>query len=110
MSDLRHQPVQARATKRLEAIESAAHAALRLFGRDRLTTKHVAAIAGCSIGTVYRYFPDRIAILDRIWPERDMTVPGQPATPVVGEEATVTGTVIEMSDGTVLLGVGSTAN
>jgi AcrR family transcriptional regulator len=30
---------------------------------ERLTTNHVAARAGYSIGTVYRYFPDKLALL-----------------------------------------------
>jgi AcrR family transcriptional regulator len=71
LEQLRNIPVQGRSLKRLAALEDAAREALRIHGRDRLTTKHVADIAGASIGTVYRYFPDRVAILDRIWPERD---------------------------------------
>ena len=31
----------------------------------------VAEESGRSIGTVYRYFPDRVSILDRVWPNRD---------------------------------------
>ncbi|WP_213816255.1 TetR/AcrR family transcriptional regulator [Glaciihabitans sp. dw_435] len=54
---------------------SPAVTAINLAGRDRFTTADVAAIAGCSIGTLYRYYKDRIAILDAIWPDRDAHLP-----------------------------------
>lgn len=68
--ELRNEPVQARSTKRLQCIEEAAERAIAEVGIDRFTTADVARIAGCSIGTVYRYFPDRVAILDRLRPHR----------------------------------------
>jgi AcrR family transcriptional regulator len=73
---LRNRPVQARSHARLNRLEAAARQALAdpAIGRDRITTADVARISGCSIGTVYRYFPDRIAILDRIWPNRQDNV------------------------------------
>ena len=36
------------------------------IGYERLTTAMVAERAGASIGTVYRYFPDRIAVLQSL--------------------------------------------
>lgn len=69
--ELRHEPVQARSTARLQGIEAAAEQAIVEVGIDRFTTADVARIAGCSIGTVYRYFPDRVAILDRLRPHRN---------------------------------------
>src|SRR5690606_31468411 len=36
------------------------------IGYERLTTAMVADRAGASIGTVYRYFPDRIALLQAL--------------------------------------------
>lgn len=68
--ELRNEPVQARSTARLAGIEAAAEQAIAEEGIDRFTTADVARIAGCSIGTVYRYFPDRVAILDRLRPHR----------------------------------------
>ncbi|UFU14584.1 TetR/AcrR family transcriptional regulator [Curtobacterium sp. C1] len=66
MSDLRNDPVQARSAATLERILDAARFLAQGTGYDRFTTAHVADRAGVSIGTVYRYFPDRVAILDVI--------------------------------------------
>ena len=60
---LRNEPVQARSTARLAALMDAAAAVVDEIGYERLTTAMVAERAGASIGTVYRYFPDRIAVL-----------------------------------------------
>ena len=67
---LRVQPQQQRSKAQLAAIEKAARSILHTVGRDRFTTGQVAAAAGVSIGTIYRYFPDKVAILDQVWPER----------------------------------------
>lgn len=63
---LRNEPVQARSTARLTSLLDAAAAAIDEFGYERLTTAMVADRAGASIGTVYRYFPDRIAVLQSV--------------------------------------------
>jgi len=60
---VRNEPVQARSAARLEALLDAAAAIVDEVGYERLTTAMVAERAGASIGTVYRYFPDRIALL-----------------------------------------------
>jgi Bacterial regulatory proteins, tetR family. len=39
-------------------------------GRDRFTTDMIAKRAECSIGTIYRYFADRVDILDELYPNR----------------------------------------
>lgn len=72
---LRNVPTQKRATVRLMAIMKAATTLYNdpAIGRDRFTTAQVADLAGCSIGTVYRYFTDRVALLDAIAPDRDMS-------------------------------------
>ena len=75
MSTLRTNPVQSRSQARLDQLKAAA---VELYndpevGRDRLTTAQVADLAGCSIGTFYRYFVDRVAILDAIAPDRDQS-------------------------------------
>jgi AcrR family transcriptional regulator len=63
---LRNEPVQARSTARLTALLDAAASAIDEIGFERLTTAMVAERAGASIGTVYRYFPDRIAVLQAL--------------------------------------------
>jgi AcrR family transcriptional regulator len=63
---LRNEPVQARSAARLEALLDAAAAVVDEIGYERLTTAMVAERAGASIGTVYRYFPDRIALLQAL--------------------------------------------
>lgn len=60
---VRHEPVQARAAHRIEALLDAAAAVVVDHGIEHLTTALVAERAGASIGTVYRYFPDRVAVL-----------------------------------------------
>jgi len=60
---LRNEPVQARSTARLTSLLDAAAAVVDEIGFERLTTAMIAERAGSSIGTVYRYFPDRIAVL-----------------------------------------------
>jgi len=58
--------VQARSTARLAALLDSAAAVIDEIGYERLTTAMVAERAGASIGTVYRYFPDRIAVLQSL--------------------------------------------
>lgn len=63
---LRNEPVQARSTARLTALLDAAAEIADEIGFERLTTAMVAERAGASIGTVYRYFPDRIVLLQAL--------------------------------------------
>ena len=59
---------RARATVRRLLLVSEAY--IESGNIDRLTTAGVAKQAGVSIGTLYRYFADRVAILDALRPER----------------------------------------
>lgn len=63
---IRNEPMQARSTARLAALLDAAAAVVADIGYERLTTAMVAEGASASIGTVYRYFPDRIAVLQSL--------------------------------------------
>ncbi|MCL1487014.1 MAG: TetR/AcrR family transcriptional regulator [Marinobacter sp.] len=58
--------MQARSTARLTALLDAAASIVDEVGIERLTTAMVAERAGASIGTVYRYFPDRIVLLQAL--------------------------------------------
>lgn len=60
---VRTEPIQERSAARVDALLDAAAAVVDEVGFDRLTTAMVAERADASIGTVYRYFPDRIALL-----------------------------------------------
>ena len=60
---VRTEPSQRRSTQRLDALLDAAADIVDETGFERLTTQMVAERAGASIGTVYRYFPDRVAVL-----------------------------------------------
>lgn len=63
---IRNEPVQARSAARLTALLDAAAHVVDEIGYERLTTAMVAERAQASIGTVYRYFPDRIAVLQSL--------------------------------------------
>lgn len=64
-------PQQTRSERTRDAILEAARSAVVTFGRDAFTTADVARLAGVSIGTVYRYYRDRVALLDVIAPNRE---------------------------------------
>lgn len=63
---VRTEPVQERSSARIDALLDAAATVVDEIGFDRLTTAMVAERAGASIGTVYRYFPDRIVLLQAL--------------------------------------------
>jgi len=63
---LRVEPAQERSLARIDTLLDAAAAVVDEVGFDRLTTAQVAELSGASIGTVYRYFPDRIALLSAL--------------------------------------------
>jgi AcrR family transcriptional regulator len=56
-------PRQKRAQERVEKILIATRALLKSGGFESLTTNHVADKAGVPIGSVYRYFPDKDALV-----------------------------------------------
>ncbi len=59
----RRAPSQDRARVTREAIVIAADRVLVGEGAEALTTNRVAEVAGVSVGTLYQYFPDKLAIV-----------------------------------------------
>ncbi len=59
----RKTPQQSRSLATVEAIHDATIQVLLKGSEDRLTTVHVAARAGVSVGTLYQYFPNKQALL-----------------------------------------------
>ncbi len=59
-------PVQARSNARVTALLDAAAKVVHDKGYEELTTASVAEAAGASIGTVYRYFEDRVKLLEAL--------------------------------------------
>lgn len=59
----RHQPIQARAADRIASLLDSAARSIEKSGYETLTTQSVADGADASIGTVYRYFPDRLSVI-----------------------------------------------
>lgn len=72
-STMRVTPTQNRAKERVEAILGAARRHYEEVGRDRFSFDGVAALMtpSCSVATIYRYFKDRTALFDAIFPDRD---------------------------------------
>jgi AcrR family transcriptional regulator len=70
---LRHAPTQARSRERLRRVLDAADQVLSTDGADAFTTTRIAQVAGVPVGSVYRYFPDKEAIVEalatRYWAE-----------------------------------------
>lgn len=82
---IRNEPVQARSAARLTALLDAAARVVDEIGYERLTTAMVAERAGASIGTVYRYFPDRIAVLQSL-AARNVERTAQPVLAALADE------------------------
>lgn len=59
-------PRQQRALATLAAIHEAALRILDSEGEQAFNTNRVAAVAGVSVGTLYRYFPNKEAIIDSL--------------------------------------------
>ena len=77
---LRNAPLQARSRERLRRVLDAADEVLARDGAGAFTTTRVADAAGVSIGSVYRFFPDKAAIVEalavRYWSDFEDLVAG----------------------------------
>lgn len=63
---MRKQPRQARSRATIEAILQAAAHILGERGWEGLTTNTVAELAGVSIGSLYQYFPHKLALVEAV--------------------------------------------
>src|SRR5436305_8275418 len=63
---LRNAPLQARSRARLGRVLDAAEEILEHGGAEAFTTTSVARAAGVSVGSVYRFFPDKEAIVEAL--------------------------------------------
>ncbi|WP_281886928.1 TetR/AcrR family transcriptional regulator [Agromyces rhizosphaerae] len=79
-------PAQQRAERRLDALLDTAAEIVDDVGAELITTAQVAERSGASIGTVYRYFPDRLAVL-RALRERCVQRFRDRLAAAIGEEA-----------------------
>ncbi len=61
---------QARSKQTIRTILEATAQVLKQHGRARLTTNHIAAKAGISVGSIYQYFPNKEAILFQLMREQ----------------------------------------
>lgn len=70
---MRVAPTQLRAKARVDSILEAARMHYEAVGRDRFNLDGVAELTDphCSKATIYRYFRDRVALLDALLPDRD---------------------------------------
>ncbi|MEJ2869229.1 TetR/AcrR family transcriptional regulator [Actinomycetospora sp. OC33-EN08] len=62
----RREPVQERSRATVEGILAAARTVLAARGYPGASTNRIAEAAGVGPGTLYRYFPDKDAIVDRV--------------------------------------------
>ena len=62
----RRRPLQDRSRKRVEQILDAAAQVFAERGYDAATTEEIARLAGTSIGSVYQFFPNKLAIFNAI--------------------------------------------
>lgn len=63
---MRKQPQQARSRATIEAVLQAAAHILGERGWEGLTTNAVAELAGVSIGSLYQYFPNKLALVEAV--------------------------------------------
>ncbi|WP_420382466.1 TetR/AcrR family transcriptional regulator [Novosphingobium sp.] len=63
-------PVQPRGARTLQAVLDAAHHILKTEGIDGLSTAAVARQSGMAVGTVYRLFPNKEAIVCKVYEDK----------------------------------------
>jgi AcrR family transcriptional regulator len=96
---LRNAPAQARSRERLRRVLDAADELLEREGAPAFTTTRIAQAAGVSIGTVYRFFPDKETIVEalavRYWSDFDDLVAGVAEADAIEPLEDPAGTVLD---------------
>jgi AcrR family transcriptional regulator len=65
-NDARRVPLQERSRRRVERIVDAASQVFAEVGYDTATTEEIAARAGTSIGSLYQFFPNKLALFNAV--------------------------------------------
>jgi AcrR family transcriptional regulator len=98
-SPLRHVPTQARSRERLQRVLDAADQLLASRGAAAFTTTRLAETAGVPVGSVYRFFDDKQAIIEalaiRYWSDFDDLVAGVAEADVLDPFADPAGAVLD---------------
>jgi len=63
----RRLPKQARSKQIVDAIQTACERILREEGPDALNTNRIAEVAGVTVGSLYRYFPNKEAVVSDVY-------------------------------------------
>jgi AcrR family transcriptional regulator len=96
---LRNAPTQARSRARLRRVLDAADDVLAIEGAEAFTTTRVAEVASVPIGSVYRFFPDKEAIVEalaiRYWSDFEDLVAGAAEADELGSLADAGSFVID---------------
>ena len=64
--ETRKKPQQARSVATVEAILEATARILLTDGLEKLSTNRVAKVAGVSVGSLYQYFPNKVALIEAL--------------------------------------------
>jgi|GEM_PF-1015350 len=84
VATMRNAPTQERSRQTLESIIAAADALFAVKGVDGATNTEIAKEAGCSIGSLYRFFPNKEALVAE-YVERYMQAMAANQPPIPGE-------------------------
>jgi AcrR family transcriptional regulator len=94
----RVEATQARAQDTIDVILEATDRVLAKMGLEAATTREIAAVAGVSIGTLYRYFPSKdalfLALIQRRWADETRAL-GELLSTLVAERASLRRTIEE---------------
>ena len=63
----RRHPKQRRSRETVDAVLDAVAKVLKRDGSGKLTTNHIARVAGVSIGSIYQYFPNKAALFTALF-------------------------------------------